>query len=110
TLVPVIMVAVGFQFRLRLDGKEAWPLVFALGVKLLLMPIFALALLWPLHPQPLLLQVGVFQAAMPPMVSAGALAIGASLAPRLVAALVGLGLILSFITLPIWYWLLQQLV
>ncbi|MBN7821053.1 AEC family transporter [Bowmanella yangjiangensis] len=109
TLVPVIMVAVGFQFRLRLDGKEALPLGFALVVKLLLMPLFALALLWPLHPQPLLLQVSVFQAAMPPMVSAGALAIGAALAPRLVAALVGLGLIMSFITLPMWYWLLQHL-
>ncbi|GAA0354688.1 AEC family transporter [Bowmanella denitrificans] len=110
TLVPVIMVAVGFQFRLKLDGKEALPLGFALMVKLVLMPAIALILLLPLQPDGLLLQVGVFQAAMPPMVSAGALAIGAALAPRLVAALVGLGLVLSFITLPSWYWLLQQVV
>lgn len=107
TLVPVIMIAVGFQFRLQLDNKEAKPLIFALGVKLFLMPLLALAFLSLFNPDPLLLQVVVFEAAMPPMVSAGAIAIGAGLALRLVPALVGLGLLLSFISLPLWYWLLQ---
>lgn len=107
TLVPVIMVAVGFQFRLQLDNKEAKPLIFALGVKLFLMPLLALGFLSLFQPEPLLLQVVVFEAAMPPMVSAGAIAIGAGLALRLVPALVGLGLLLSFISLPLWYLLLQ---
>ncbi|MGY5796556.1 AEC family transporter [Rheinheimera faecalis] len=107
TLVPVIMIAVGFQFRLQLDNKEAKPLIFALGVKLLLMPLLALGFLSLFQPDPLLLQVVVFEAAMPPMVSAGAIAIGAGLALRLVPALVGLGLLLSFISLPLWYLLLQ---
>ena len=107
TLVPVIMIAVGFQFRLQLDNKEAKPLIFALGVKLFLMPLLALGFLSLFRPEPLLLQVVVFEAAMPPMVSAGAIAIGAGLALRLVPALVGLGLLLSFISLPLWYLLLQ---
>lgn len=107
TLVPVIMIAVGFQFRLQLDNKEAKPLIFALGIKLFLMPLLALGFLSIFHPDPLLLQVVVFEAAMPPMVSAGAIAIGAGLALRLVPALVGLGLLLSFISLPLWYLLLQ---
>ena len=107
TLVPVIMVAVGFQFRLQLDNKEAKPLIFALGIKLFLMPLLALGFLSIFQPDPLLLQVVVFEAAMPPMVSAGAIAIGAGLALRLVPALVGLGLLLSFISLPLWYLLLQ---
>jgi predicted permease len=107
TLVPVVMIAVGFQLRLKLETGQTAPLMWALGFKLLLMPAIALALLWLWQPQPLLLQVVVFQAAMPPMISAGALAIGAALAPRFVAALVGLGLLGSFITLPLWFWLLQ---
>jgi predicted permease len=107
TLVPVIMIAVGFQFRLQLDNKEAKPLIFALGVKLILMPLLALGFLSLFSSDPLLLQVVVFEAAMPPMVSAGAIAIGAGLALRLVPALVGLGLLLSFISLPLWYALLQ---
>lgn len=107
TLVPVIMIAVGFQFRLQLDNKDTKPLIFALGVKLCLMPLLALGLLSLFQPEPLLLKVVVFEAAMPPMVSAGAIAIGAGLALRLVPALVGLGLLLSFISLPLWYALLQ---
>jgi predicted permease len=107
TLVPVIMIAVGFQFRLQVDNKDTKPLVFALGVKLLLMPLLALGFLTLFNAEPLLAQVVVFEAAMPPMVSAGAIAISAGLALRLVPALVGLGLLLSFISLPFWYFLLQ---
>ena len=111
TLVPVVMIAVGFQLRLKLDIGQTAPMVMALGFKLLLMPALALGLLWLVQPQPLLIeplltQVVVMQAAMPPMITAGALAIGAALAPRFVAALVGLGLLGSFVTLPLWYWLL----
>lgn len=111
TLVPVVMIAVGFQLRLKLDSGQTTPLVLALGFKLLLMPALALGLLWLLQPQPLLIeplltQVVVLQAAMPPMITAGTVAIGAALAPRFVAALVGLGLLGSFVTLPLWYWLL----
>lgn len=54
----------------------------------------------------LITRVTVFQAAMPPMVSAGAVAIAAGLAPRLVAGAVGIGLIVSFVSLPVLYWLL----
>jgi len=46
---------------------------------------------------------------MPPMVTAGALALLAGLAPELTAALVGLGLMVSFLTLPILFQILQAL-
>jgi predicted permease len=51
-------------------------------------------------------QVSIFEAGMPPMVSAGALAILANLSPALTAALVGIGIILSFATLPMLYQML----
>jgi len=44
----------------------------------------------------------VLEAAMPSMVTAGALAIAHGLAPRLAAAMVGYGLLLSLLTLPLW--------
>ena len=43
----------------------------------------------------------VLEAAMPPMVTAGALAIAQQLAPRLAAAMVGYSLLLSLLTLPL---------
>lgn len=109
TLVPVIMIAVGFQFRLQLEPRESMPLAFAILVKLIVMPLAALGLLFLLEAEPLIIKVSVFEAAMPPMVSAGAIAIAAGLAPRFVSALVGLGLLLSFISLPLWYFVLSTL-
>lgn len=107
TLVPVIMIAVGFQFQFRLSPQEAKPLLFAIPIKLIVMPLIALAVVTQFNVPELLTQVVVFEAAMPVMISAGAVAIGANLAPRMVSALVAVGLILSFITLPVWYWALS---
>ncbi|MEQ9464981.1 MAG: AEC family transporter [Haliea sp.] len=106
TLIPVVMVAVGLQITVRFHRRELLPLSFALGTKLLLMPACAWLLWLAAGQQGLAMRVTVFQAGMPSMISAGAIAIAAGLAPRLVAGTVGLGLVLSFATLPLLYWLL----
>lgn len=51
-------------------------------------------------------RVAILESGMPPMVSAGALAIMAGLSPELTAAMVGLGILLSFLTLPLLFQLL----
>lgn len=107
TLVPVVMIAVGFSLRFRLSADELKPLAFGLLVTLALMPLMAYAIASSANIEPSLRQTVVFMAAMPPMISAGAIAIMAGLAPRLASALVGFGVLLSFITLPVVYWLLQ---
>lgn len=107
TLIPVVMVAVGLQITVRFQRRELLPLSFALGTKLLLMPACAWLLWLAAGQQGLAMQVSVFQAGMPSMISAGAIAIAAGLAPRLVAGMVGLGLMLSFASLPLLYWLLM---
>jgi len=105
-LVPVVMIAVGFQLRFRLSRDTSIPLVSGLGIKLILAPAVALALCRGLGLQGDAVRVSIFEAGMPPMVSAGALAILAGLSPSLAAALAGVGIILSFATLPILYYLL----
>lgn len=106
TLVPLVMIAVGFQLNLRLSRELMPPLGLGLLIKLIAAPFLALLFsrLWGLQGEAL--QVSVFEAGMPPMVSAGALAIMAGLAPSLTAAMVGLGIILSFFTLPLLYYFL----
>lgn len=103
TLVPVVMIAVGFQLTLQLRREVTLPLAVGLALKLVFAPFTALALSKALGLSGDAVQVSVFEAGMPPMVSAGALAIMANLAPPLTAALVGLGVILSFATLPLLY-------
>ena len=101
TLVPVVMIAVGFQLKLKLS-PDAWkPLGFGLCVKLVVAPLTALAVCRLLGLNGLAVNVSIFEAGMPPMISAGAVAILAGLSPSLTAGLVGFGIVASFVTLPI---------
>lgn len=106
TLVPLVMIAVGYQLTLRLSRDVTSQLGIGLFIKLVVAPMAALLLCKTLGLQGEAAQVSVFEAGMPPMVSAGALAILANLSPALTAALVGIGIVLCFATLPILYQLL----
>lgn len=106
TLVPVVMIAVGFQLKLRLSPEVLKPMGIGLAVKLCIAPVIALGFCRMFGFDSEAAMVSVFEAGMPPMVSAGALAIMAGLAPELTAALVGLGIFLSFATLPLLFQIL----
>ncbi len=105
-LTPLVMTAIGFQLTIRLSPKVMAPLGFGLAVKLAVAPLFALLCCRLLGVHGLAADISVFEAGMPPMVTAGALAIAAGIAPELAAALVSLGMALSFGSLPLLYWML----
>ncbi|WP_019674941.1 AEC family transporter [Arsukibacterium perlucidum] len=107
TLVPVVMIAVGFQLNFRFSKSEISPLVSALTIKLLLMPLLAWGIWRSLGQSGLAVDISIFQAAMPPMISAGAIAIMAGLAPRLVSGIIGFGILIGLVSLPIVFWLLR---
>ena len=106
TLVPVVMIAVGLQLTLRLNREVLAPMGLGLAIKLCLAPLLALLAVKSMGFEGLAVQVAVFEAGMPPMVSAGALAVVAGLSPKLTAAMVGLGILLSFVTLPLLFQLI----
>jgi predicted permease len=104
-----VMLAVGLTIQLRLPRDEIAPLATGLLLKLALLPALSLALALGVGLHGDVLQVAVLESAMPPMITAAALAISHGLAPRLAAALVGYGIVLSLATLPAWTFLLQRL-
>ncbi|MET0581721.1 MAG: AEC family transporter [Pseudoxanthomonas sp.] len=106
-LLPLVMLAVGLSIQLKLPRDEIKPLATGLLLKLAVMPALALALALRFGMRGTMLQVAVLESAMPTMITAAALAIAHNLAPRLAAALVGYGILLSLITLPAWVWVLQ---
>ena len=55
------------------------------------------------------IRVTVFEAAMGSMIGAAIVAMDHDLDPSLVTLRVGLGIPLSFLTLPCWWWLLKRL-
>jgi hypothetical protein len=101
-LLPLAMLAIGLSVKLALPRDEVKPLAAGLALKLAAMPALAwLSLSW-LGLQGDMARTAVLESAMPSMVTAGALAISHRLAPRLAAAMVGYGLLLSLLTLPLW--------
>lgn len=107
-MLPLVMLAVGFSLQLRLPLDELKPLGIGLLLKLVVMPALALPIAWAFGLQGTMLQANVLESAMPTMITAAALAIAHRLAPRLAAALVGYGILLSLATLPAWVWVLQR--
>jgi len=105
-LTPLVMTAVGFQLRIRLSPTVLRPLGFGLAIKLVMAPLAALLACRMLGLDGMAADVAVFEAGMPPMVTAGALAMAAGLLPELAAALVSLGMALAFVSLPALYWVL----
>ncbi|CAM3909174.1 AEC family transporter [Rheinheimera salexigens] len=106
TLVPVVMVAVGFGLTIKFSKSELSPLISAIVIKLILMPLLAALIWFSMGQSGMAVTISIFQAAMPPMISAGAIAIMAGLAPRLVSGIIGLGILLGLATLPIVFTLL----
>ena len=101
-LLPVVAFAVGLSLRLRLPREQLAPLGFGIALKLALLPLFALAAIPLLGLAAPASHAAVLETAMPPMITAGALAISHRLAPDLAAALVGYGTLLAMLTLPLW--------
>lgn len=102
TLVPVVMVAVGLQWRFKLESAHFVPLMVGIFYILLVSPAFAWLGLELFGIQGLVAQVVILEAAMPAMISAGVLAISHNLAPRLAASLVGYSLLLGLVS--VWLW------
>ncbi len=107
-LLPLVMLAVGFSIQLKMPRDELKPLATGLLLRLVVMPALALPLSLLFGMRGEMLQANVLESAMPSMITAAALAISHQLAPRLAAALVGYGILLSLATLPAWAWVLQR--
>lgn len=102
SLLPVVAFAVGLEIKLRLPRRELAPLGAGLAMKLALMPAVAYGLVRLLGLDGLPAQAAILETAMPPMITASALAISHRLAPGLAAALAGYGVVLALVTVPLW--------
>jgi malate permease and related proteins len=110
TLVPIALVSVGYQIQLSHVRGKAYALAVGLAFKLALAPALILLLFaGVLRAQGQVLNVTVFEAAMAPMIGASIVAIDHELDPPLLTLMVGVGIPLSFLTLPVWWHLLSFL-
>jgi len=107
TLAPLALFSVGFQLRLAALRSRWRPLAAGLGYKLVAGPLAVLAVFAALtnldNPA---MQVAVFEAAMAPMIGGAIVAAQHKLDPELGTLMLGIGIPLSFLTLPVWWYAL----
>ncbi|HJV65870.1 MAG TPA: AEC family transporter [Geomonas sp.] len=109
TLTPLALASVGFQLRLSDMKGELKPLAAGLFYKLVLgTAILTILFVWLLGGSGRVMQVTLFESAMAPMITAGIIAVDHDLNPALVTLMIGIGIPLSFLTLPVWSWLLRS--
>jgi malate permease and related proteins len=110
TLAPLALLSVGFQLRLAAVHSRWRPLAAGLGYKLVAGPLAVLAVFAALYDldNPAM-QVAVFEAAMAPMIGGAIVAAQHKLDPELGTLMLGIGIPLSFLTLPVWWYALAAL-
>ncbi len=106
SLIPVILFSLGLRFEPIYTFSPIKPLVFALLIKMFLVPCGVLALLKTLSLEGTVYKTVLLESCMPPMVLAGVLALKYNLDFRLAFSAITLGIPLSFITVPIFTQLL----
>jgi predicted permease len=104
TLAPLALVSVGFQLKFKSLRGCVMPLSLGLIFKLLFGPaIIALLYLGVLARGGEMTQVTLFEAAMGPQIGGAVVAMQYGFDPALITLMVGIGITLSFLTLPLWY-------
>ena len=108
TLAPLALVSVGLQLRFdKLSGIKV-PLSIGIAFKLLVGPALVMLVYvgW-LRAAGNVVQITLFEAAMGPMIGASIVAIQHQLNPPLITLPVGFGITASFLSLPLWWYMLQ---
>lgn len=107
-MTPLAMLSVGLQLQFDRKSKHWGFLGLGLLYKLILLPAFIYVLyVFVLNQHSKIIPVAIMESAMAPMITASILASSHGLKPRLSSMMIGFGIPLSFITLAVWYFLVQ---
>jgi predicted permease len=108
TLVPLALVSVGYQIQWSAVRGKLGELIAGLGFKLVVAPaLVALLFAGLLGARGETIQITIFEAAMAPQIGAAIVAVDHDLDPALVTLMVGIGIPVSFLTLPLWWQFLK---
>lgn len=101
TLVPLALFSVGLQFRLQFQRGQGAAVLLALGWKLALAPLVVWLAGLAIGVSDAILAIAVLESAMAPMISAAILAEQNGLEPQLANTGLGIGIVLSLVTVPL---------
>lgn len=103
TLVPLALVSVGYQIQFSEIRGRMPELTLGLGFKLIIAPaLIGLLYAGLFGGRGEIIQITIFEAAMPPQIGAAIVAMEHDLDPQLVTLMIGVGIPISFLTLFAW--------
>lgn len=108
TIAPLALFSVGLQLQFSNFKNEIKHITVALSYKLILGPVIILLIAFVFHLTGITAKISVFEAAVGPMISAGILAEDFDLNPQLCNLVVSIGILASFATTAIWYWVMNM--
>ena len=111
TVIPLILFSVGMNLRFSSIKKDIKIISLVLFIKQLLLPLSVLIILLIIGVSLTLpWKVAILQLSMPPMVLASIFVIEANLNKDIAVSSVALGIILSFLSVPLIYYILENVV
>ncbi|GHU67380.1 transporter [Bacteroidia bacterium] len=107
TMSPMALFSIGLQLKIS-AFKHEWRLVTA-GVvyKLILAPLLVFGLVFLLPSEGNVARISIFEAGMSSHITVSLLASQYNLNPKYCSLVVGMGIVASFFTLAIWYWVMS---
>ncbi|BCS87754.1 AEC family transporter [Pseudodesulfovibrio sediminis] len=104
TLSPLALLSVGVTLQLSAIRGNLRELTLGLTYKMVIAPaIIAILYIWVLGQTDIIARVTVFESTMGPMVTGGIIAMTYGARPSLATSMLGIGIPLSFLTIPVWY-------
>ncbi len=107
SLLPVVLFSLGLSLEFSQMGKDVKLLASAIGIKMVLSPLFALLIFKGLLISETAYKVAVLESAMPTMITASILVLKYGLNHNLAFASAGLGIVLSFVSIPLLVYILS---
>ena len=107
TVGPLALFSIGLQLKFGGWFSEIKHISFALLYKLIFAPLFVLVIAMLLGMNGMITKITIFEMAMPTLLTAGVVADQYNLNPKVSNLVVGMGILLSFVTTGIWWMVLK---
>lgn len=110
TISPIALLSVGYQLKFQKDSKHYPYLILGLVFQLIFVPLVIFMVYYGVfHLNDTATKVCIIEAAMAPMITAAILANTHGLKPQLSNMMVGFGIPISFVTIGLWYLLIEYI-
>lgn len=110
TIAPLALFSIGLQLKFKGYKDELKRITVTLLYKLMIAPAIVTLVALAFQLRGVITQVTIFEMAMPPLMSASILASEYKLNSNLANLVIGIGLIIGFVTVSIWWFILQILI